>query len=125
MNKLPRNSALLTGALAVAIAPAADAVNQAAPAKPANGKSGQGAPNVLWILLDDVGYGASSVFGGLVDTPNLDALAAQGLVENPSGVWAHRVHLAIRGTLGPEQVRRLGIPLRLGQDVADFIIGQT
>jgi arylsulfatase A-like enzyme len=49
------------------------------PAKPASGKSGQGAPNVLWILLDDVGYGASSTFGGLVDTPNLDALAAQGL----------------------------------------------
>lgn len=37
------------------------------------------APNVIWILLDDVGYGASSTFGGLVDTPNLDALAAQGL----------------------------------------------
>jgi arylsulfatase A-like enzyme len=27
-------------------------------------------------LLDDVGYGASSIFDGLVDTPNLDALAA-------------------------------------------------
>ncbi|MYM23633.1 sulfatase-like hydrolase/transferase [Duganella sp. FT135W] len=79
MNKVPRNSALLTGALAVAIAPAADAVNQAAPAKPASNKAEQGAPNVLWILLDDVGYGASSVFGGLVDTPNLEALAAQGL----------------------------------------------
>jgi arylsulfatase A-like enzyme len=34
---------------------------------------------VIWILLDDVGYGASSTFGGLVETPNLDALAAQGL----------------------------------------------
>lgn len=79
MNHVPRNSALLTGALAVAIAPAADAANQAAPAKPASGKPEQGAPNVLWILLDDVGYGASSAFGGLVETPNLDALAAQGL----------------------------------------------
>ncbi len=36
-------------------------------------------PNVIWILLDDVGFGASSTFGGLVETPNLDALAAQGL----------------------------------------------
>ncbi|HPX88734.1 MAG TPA: sulfatase-like hydrolase/transferase, partial [Methylophilaceae bacterium] len=41
--------------------------------------SDKAAPNVIWILLDDVGYGASSTFGGLVDTPNLDALAAQGL----------------------------------------------
>lgn len=28
-----------------------------------------GAPNVLVILLDDVGFGASSVFGGPIDTP--------------------------------------------------------
>lgn len=34
---------------------------------------------MLWILLDDVGFGAASAFGGLIDTPNLDALAAQGL----------------------------------------------
>ena len=30
-----------------------------------------GAPNVVWILLDDVGYGASSTFGGLIPTPTL------------------------------------------------------
>lgn len=36
-------------------------------------------PNVVWILLDDVGFGASSTFGGLVDTPHFDALAADGL----------------------------------------------
>jgi hypothetical protein len=28
-----------------------------------------GAPNVVWILLDDVGYGAISTFGGLIKTP--------------------------------------------------------
>lgn len=39
----------------------------------------QGAPNILWILLDDVGYGATSAFGGLIHTPNLDTLANQGL----------------------------------------------
>lgn len=38
-----------------------------------------GAPNVIWILLDDVGYGASGAFGGLIDTPTLDALANNGL----------------------------------------------
>ena len=38
-----------------------------------------GAPNVLIILLDDVGFGMASTFGGPVPTPNMDALAAQGL----------------------------------------------
>jgi arylsulfatase A-like enzyme len=39
----------------------------------------KGAPNVLVILIDDVGYGACSVFGGPCDTPNFDKLAAGGL----------------------------------------------
>ena len=39
------------------------------------------------------------------------ALASQRLVENPRGVWAHRVHLAVRSAGGSEQVRRLGVPL--------------
>jgi arylsulfatase len=38
-----------------------------------------GAPNVIWILIDDVGFGAASVFGGLINTPNLENLANQGL----------------------------------------------
>jgi arylsulfatase len=38
-----------------------------------------GAPNVVIILLDDVGFGQVSTFGGPVPTPNLDKLAAQGL----------------------------------------------
>jgi arylsulfatase A-like enzyme len=33
----------------------------------------------VWILLDDVGFGASSAFGGLINTPNFDTLANQGL----------------------------------------------
>lgn len=39
----------------------------------------QGAPNVLVILIDDVGYGATSVFGGPCDTPNFERLAGGGL----------------------------------------------
>jgi len=39
----------------------------------------QGAPNVVWIQLDDVGYGATTAFGGLIETPNIDRLANQGL----------------------------------------------
>ncbi|SLK02063.1 arylsulfatase [Novosphingobium mathurense] len=37
------------------------------------------APNVVVILLDDVGWGSASTFGGPVATPALDALAKQGL----------------------------------------------
>jgi arylsulfatase A-like enzyme len=42
-------------------------------------KAPQGAPNVVWILLDDVGFGAVSTFGGLINTPTLDSLADNGL----------------------------------------------
>jgi len=38
-----------------------------------------GAPNILLVLTDDVGFGAASTFGGPIPTPNLDRLAAGGL----------------------------------------------
>ncbi|WP_313801693.1 arylsulfatase [Sphingobium sp.] len=41
-----------------------------------------GAPNIVLILTDDVGFGSASTFGGPVPTPNLDRLAARGLVYN-------------------------------------------
>ncbi len=42
----------------------------------------KGAPNVLLIMTDDVGFGASSTFGGPVPTPTLDRLAHNGLRYN-------------------------------------------
>ena len=39
----------------------------------------KGAPNVLLIMTDDVGYGAPSTFGGVIPTPALDRIAANGL----------------------------------------------
>jgi arylsulfatase A-like enzyme len=39
----------------------------------------EGAPNVVVIMLDDVGFGQVSTFGGPVPTPRLDKLAAEGL----------------------------------------------
>ncbi len=42
-------------------------------------KAPQGAPNVVLIILDDVGFGASSAFGGIIRTPTLDSLANNGL----------------------------------------------
>ena len=41
-----------------------------------------GAPNVLVVLLDDVGFGASSAFGGPCRTPTADRLGAAGLRYN-------------------------------------------
>jgi arylsulfatase len=42
----------------------------------------EGAPNVLVVLIDDVGFGASSAFGGPCETPNFERLAAGGLRYN-------------------------------------------
>jgi arylsulfatase len=43
------------------------------PIAPAN------APNIVYIMLDDVGFGASSAFGGLIETPVFDSLANNGI----------------------------------------------
>jgi arylsulfatase A-like enzyme len=42
----------------------------------------EGAPNVLVVLLDDVGFGTCSTFGGPVPTPGVDRIAAAGLRYN-------------------------------------------
>jgi arylsulfatase A-like enzyme len=42
----------------------------------------EGAPNVLVVLLDDVGFGASSAFGGPCQTPTAERLASRGLRYN-------------------------------------------
>ena len=39
----------------------------------------EGAPNVLYIVLDDVGFSAMEPWGGLIETPNINRLAAKGL----------------------------------------------
>jgi arylsulfatase len=38
-----------------------------------------GSPNIVYIVIDDAGYGSSSAFGGLIPTPTLDSLANNGL----------------------------------------------
>ena len=45
-------------------------------------KAPAGAPNVLVVLLDDVGFGQPATFGGPVPMPNLDKLASEGLRYN-------------------------------------------
>ena len=39
----------------------------------------KGAPNILLIMTDDVGFGAPSAFGGVIPTPNLERIGAAGL----------------------------------------------
>ena len=39
----------------------------------------KGAPNILLILTDDVGFAAPSTFGGVIPTPTLDRIASMGL----------------------------------------------
>jgi len=39
----------------------------------------EGAPNVLYVVLDDVGFSAMEPYGGLIETPNIKRLADQGL----------------------------------------------
>jgi arylsulfatase A-like enzyme len=38
-----------------------------------------GSPNILYIVLDDVGFSAMEPWGGLIETPNINKLAANGL----------------------------------------------
>ncbi len=42
-------------------------------------KAPRGAPNVVIVLIDDLGFGAPSTFGGPIPTPTMDSLARDGL----------------------------------------------
>ncbi len=70
----------------------------------------KGAPNIIYFLIDDAGFGSSSAFGGLMQTPTLDSLANDGLrftnfhttaISSPSraalltGRNAHSVHMGL------------------------------
>jgi hypothetical protein len=52
---------------------------QSQPAWPARVVPPKGAPNILLIMTDDVGFGAPSTFGGVIPTPLLDRIANDGL----------------------------------------------
>ena len=53
-----------------------DSVPDWAPFEPP--KAPDGAPNVVYIVLDDVGFSAMSCYGGPIETPNIDRIAAHG-----------------------------------------------
>lgn len=75
---------LLSGVMAVSALAAQDvAIDRTSPT-PGLGQvqrsvAREGAPNVLVWMMDDVGFGQLGAFGGLIETPNIDRVAAQGL----------------------------------------------
>jgi arylsulfatase A-like enzyme len=42
-------------------------------------KAPEGSPNVIYVVLDDVGFSAMSCYGGPIETPNIDRIAADGV----------------------------------------------
>ena len=53
--------------------------DESTPAWPAPVRAREGAPNVLFIVLDDTGFGQLGCYGSPIATPSFDALAADGL----------------------------------------------
>jgi len=56
--------------------------DQSEPAWPEPNRAKEGAPNVLFIVLDDTGFAQLGCYGSPIQTPNLDALANNGLRYN-------------------------------------------
>ncbi|MER5384164.1 arylsulfatase [Streptomyces sp. NPDC002688] len=56
--------------------------DESTPAWPQPVRAVPGSPNVLFIVLDDTGFGQFGCYGSPIKTPNLDALAAGGLLYN-------------------------------------------
>ena len=55
---------------------------ESSPAWPRPLRAAAGAANVLWVVLDDTGFGQLGCYGSPIATPNFDALAAGGLLYN-------------------------------------------
>ncbi len=55
-------------------------IDDSTEAWPTLAKASPGAPNVLFYVLDDTGYGQLSPFGGLIETPNLQRVADAGVM---------------------------------------------
>ena len=57
-------------------------VRNTKPPAPFNVTAPKDAPNVVIVLIDDLGFGATSTYGGPINTPTMDALANNGLIYN-------------------------------------------
>ncbi len=75
MVDLPRADERFSGSISPSLA-------DSTPIKPSITYPPTGAPNVVVVLLDDVGFGAAATFGGPIPTPALDGVARNGLRYN-------------------------------------------
>jgi len=57
-------------------------VRSATPPERFQVKAPAGAPNVIIVLIDDLGFAGTSAYGGPISTPTFDRLAGQGLIYN-------------------------------------------
>jgi arylsulfatase A-like enzyme len=57
-------------------------IEESAPAWPEPNRAASGAPNVLFVVLDDTGFGQLGCYGSLIATPTIDGLASDGLLYN-------------------------------------------
>src|SRR5215472_4106408 len=76
----PSRRSVLLGGTALAAASVAASVNpvHVAQAQQPNAASGD-KPNIVFVLLDNVGWGDFSVYGGTTPTPRIDKLADEGI----------------------------------------------
>ncbi len=57
-------------------------VDESEPAWPEPLRAREDAPNVVFIVLDDTGFGQLGCYGSPISTPNLDKAATNGLLYN-------------------------------------------
>src|SRR5438067_2139323 len=114
---------LLAAALAAALAgTGCGGDGPGTPTAPPAGATPTKRPNVLFIMADDLGYSDIHAFGGEIETPNLDALAAAGriLTTHHTGtvcaitrsmlISGTDHHLVGEGTMGAPGDERAGLP---------------
>ncbi|GGD58618.1 arylsulfatase [Paenibacillus nasutitermitis] len=63
-------------------------LEETVPRWPERVKAPEGAPNIVYIVLDDLGYAQLGSYGSTIETPNIDSLAAGGLRYTNSHVTA-------------------------------------
>lgn len=78
MNK-HRNASPAMALAIVALALGCATAQAASPTKAKAGKAKPPRPNILLIVADDLGFSDVGAFGGEIETPNLDAIAKEGL----------------------------------------------
>lgn len=70
---------MLAAAACLALVPFPLHAGESTTPAPAPAHQAEARPNIIVWMLDDVGFGQIGAFGGLIETPNIDRVAARGL----------------------------------------------